>query len=199
MKKQTGFTLVELVIVVVILGLLAVTAIPKFLDLTDEAQKASIEGVAGGYATAVSLVRSQWEAEARPNEGTATSNAVVYDGTKLYLTQEDTGIRPGYVVGTTTGGIAQTNCIDIWNNIFQQPAQITSTFNDVNNPDPGESFEYYALLNGTGAATTCYYFQVSSLVKVDGDFQQPATTDTNINFFTYQPANSQVVLNIKQL
>ena len=42
MKKQSGFTLIELVIVVVILGFLAVTAIPKFLDLTDQSKQANI-------------------------------------------------------------------------------------------------------------------------------------------------------------
>ncbi len=51
MKKQSGFSLMELVIVIVILGLLAVAALPRFLDVTDEAKRASIEGVAGGFAT----------------------------------------------------------------------------------------------------------------------------------------------------
>ena len=75
MKKQSGFTLIELVIVVVILGFLAVTAIPKFLDLTDQARQANIEGMAGGFATAVSLARAQWEAEARPTD-TSDRNVV---------------------------------------------------------------------------------------------------------------------------
>lgn len=79
MKKQAGFTLIELVIVVVILGFLAVTAIPKFLDLTDQAKEANIEGMAGGFATAISLVRAQWEAEGRP-QNTSNQNSVNYDG-----------------------------------------------------------------------------------------------------------------------
>ncbi len=82
--KQTGFTLIELVIVVVILGFLAVTAIPKFIDLTEQAKQANIEGMAGGFATGVSLARSQWEAEARPKD-TAGINRVNYDGTFVYL------------------------------------------------------------------------------------------------------------------
>lgn len=52
-KMQQGFSLVELVIVIVVVGLLAVAALPRFLDVTDEAKKASIEGVAGGFATGV--------------------------------------------------------------------------------------------------------------------------------------------------
>ncbi len=46
MKKQSGFTLIELVIVIIILGILAVTAAPKFLNLQDDANKAAAEGVA---------------------------------------------------------------------------------------------------------------------------------------------------------
>ena len=53
MKRQKGFSLVELVIVIVVIGLLATVALPRFLDVSLEAKKASVEGVAGGYATAV--------------------------------------------------------------------------------------------------------------------------------------------------
>ncbi|MFA0252828.1 prepilin-type N-terminal cleavage/methylation domain-containing protein, partial [Vibrio sp. 10N.261.45.A4] len=53
MKRNAGFSLVELVIVIVVLGLLAVAALPRFLDVTDKAKEASVEGVSGGFATAV--------------------------------------------------------------------------------------------------------------------------------------------------
>ncbi|MBS4697495.1 type II secretion system protein, partial [Aeromonas allosaccharophila] len=43
MRRAAGFSLIELVIVIVILGILAVTALPRFLDVTDEAKKASVE------------------------------------------------------------------------------------------------------------------------------------------------------------
>ena len=52
MKKQAGFTLIELVMVIVILGVLAVTAIPKFIDMKTDAQAAALQGVVGALSSA---------------------------------------------------------------------------------------------------------------------------------------------------
>ena len=50
MKRQGGFTLIELVVVIVILGILAVTAAPRFLNLQDDARNATLEGLRGAIA-----------------------------------------------------------------------------------------------------------------------------------------------------
>ncbi|WP_318412914.1 type II secretion system protein [Photobacterium leiognathi] len=56
MSKQKGFTLIELVVVIVILGILAVTAAPKFLNLQNDARNASLQGLKGAIQGAASIV-----------------------------------------------------------------------------------------------------------------------------------------------
>ncbi len=56
MKRQNGFTLIELVVVIVILGILAVTAAPRFLNLQDDARDASLEGLKGAINGAAGIV-----------------------------------------------------------------------------------------------------------------------------------------------
>ena len=58
MKKQAGFTLIELVIVIIILGILAVTAAPKFLNLQDDAKEAAAQGVQAAVSSSAQLVAS---------------------------------------------------------------------------------------------------------------------------------------------
>lgn len=49
-KQQSGFTLIELIMVIVVLGALAVSAIPRYVDLQQEADQAAVEGVAGALS-----------------------------------------------------------------------------------------------------------------------------------------------------
>ncbi len=86
--KQKGFSLLELIIVIVIIGVLAVVALPRLLDTVSGARKSSVEAVASGYAAGVLSARAQWEAEARPSitvDG-EKYNTVNYDGTNFWLT-----------------------------------------------------------------------------------------------------------------
>ncbi len=69
MKRQGGFTLIELVVVIVILGILAVTAAPRFLNLQDDAREATLEGLRGAIAGAMGI--SYGRAAVNGIEGTA--------------------------------------------------------------------------------------------------------------------------------
>ncbi|NQZ48989.1 MAG: type II secretion system protein [Moritella sp.] len=59
MKRNAGFTLIELVIVIIVLGILAATAVPKFINLQDDAKESSLKGVEAAIHSAANIVYSK--------------------------------------------------------------------------------------------------------------------------------------------
>lgn len=71
MKKQSGFTLIELIIVIVILGILAVTAAPQFFNFGSDARESTVRGMEGSVKAAADLVYARSAIDGVEQQSTA--------------------------------------------------------------------------------------------------------------------------------
>lgn len=94
LHKQQGFTLIELVMVIVILGILAATALPKFANLGGQARIAAVNGIAGGINSAVAITKAAYLAN-----GSTTATSVTLSGGAIVTVAAGTGIPVGSDVG----------------------------------------------------------------------------------------------------
>ncbi|ODS23333.1 hypothetical protein AB835_09255 [Candidatus Endobugula sertula] len=99
-RKATGFTLIELMAVIVILGVLAATAVPRFVDLSGSAKNAAVEGIAGSLASAASLNHVQNIANDAGLTATVPTTVDTCDDVGGLL---EGGLDSDYYIETTTG------------------------------------------------------------------------------------------------
>ena len=167
MKGQQGFTLIELVVVIVILGILAVTAAPKFINLQDDARTATLQAVKASMQSAATMVYSK--SLIKGNE-TSAGNATTF----VNVNGVNVLVRYGYPRDTTAtltnwqNDLLELNANDftvVRRNglIIVHPTDVPLTGGlpaNTDDPQPGER-NCYASYNEAAATTTNGIFVVT--------------------------------------
>ena len=127
MKKQAGFTLIELIMVIVILGVLSAVALPKFVGLGSDARTAAMKAVAGSMSSANAMIYAKAAVSNQMGPSTATpAPSVTFNGTAGILTHY------GFALNVTELVKAMDNSTDFTTGPTATPTYIQHT----GAPDP---------------------------------------------------------------
>lgn len=131
-RRSRGFTLVELTAVMVILGTLSASAVPRFIDLADEAHEAVLERTAGAFAAGVTIALASCALRGWANRDNLPGYA---DG----VVDFNANCYPTDTSGANTIGNNDARCLRVWNAILSAAPTITTAASGADFQATGQS------------------------------------------------------------
>jgi len=120
--RQRGFTIIELVVVIVILGILAATAIPRYAAYTTDSRIAALNGLAGSIRAAVNVVQSRYTATGN----TAATTVTMADGTTVTVSSGAAGGIPVIAAGGIDNAVNVSGTFTYTSPDFDFPTAVTN-------------------------------------------------------------------------
>lgn len=176
-NKESGFTLVELVIVIMLLGILASVALPRFMDLSDDAHKNTVKSTAGALSAGVSAAHAKYLIAPTTlhfgDPGTGAAADIAFNVTYKYPNQ-----YLGVLFASAVAADGAGACVGLWNTVLDQSRPSAS----VTESDGVVSYVVTRVLAGiavngvTFAQGGCKYIYRDN-VPADGTYTEVITYD----------------------